>query len=273
MTVKLHLKKAPRVPVNAENIVPHTFAGKSLDEIAELELFEGNRKRALKSLFKLKGNPEKTPAKVSIHLDGDLSKFRNIGTGMMDGEITVRGNVGMYAGEEMKGGRMTIEGNAGSWAGSAMKDGVIEVLKNAGDYIGGAYRGSSKGMQGGKIIIHGDAGAEVGGHMRKGVIKIFGNVDQFLGIRMRKGTILIKGNTGERPGAFMKGGKIILCSHVPSILPTFMIDSIKNKVKAEGEEIPGSFYLFIGDFAEHGKGKLYVSKRKNEHLKRYEALL
>ncbi|UCH31027.1 MAG: formylmethanofuran dehydrogenase subunit C [Candidatus Bathyarchaeota archaeon] len=273
MTVKLYLKKAPRVPVNAENIVPHKFTGKSLNEIGELGLLEGNHKLALRSLFKLEESSEKTLAEMHIHLKGDLSKFRNIGTGMMDGEIFVQGDVGMYVGEEMKGGRITIEGNAGSWAGSAMKGGQIEVLKNAGDYVGGAYRGSNKGMQGGIIIIHGDAGVEVGGHMRKGLIKVLGNVDQFLGIRMKKGTILIRGNTGERPGAFMTGGKIILCNHVSSILPTFMIDNIKSKVKAVGEEIPGPFYLFVGDHAEHGNGRLYVSKSKNKYLEKYEALL
>ena len=71
----------------------------------------------------------------------------------------------------------------------------------------------------------------------------------------------------------MQGGKIILCNHVASILPTFTIDNIKSKAKAEGEEIKEPFYLFIGDLAEHGNGKLYVSKNKNEHLKGYEELL
>ncbi len=71
----------------------------------------------------------------------------------------------------------------------------------------------------------------------------------------------------------MTGGKIVLCSHIPSILPTFTIDSIKSRAKAEGEEIKGPFYLFIGDLTEHGNGKLYVMKSKNEHLERYEELL
>jgi formylmethanofuran dehydrogenase subunit C len=128
-------------------------------------------------------------------------------------------------------------------------------------------------MRGGKIIIHGNGGTEVGCYMRKGIIQIHGNVDQFVGIRMKKGTIIVQGKTKERPGAFMTGGKIILCNHVESVLPTFTIDSIKSKAKTEEESIEGPFYLFIGDLAEHGHGKLYVSKNRNNHLKPYEELL
>lgn len=273
MAVMLHLKKELRVPINAECISPNVFAGKSLSKIAELQFWEGNRKRSLGDVFEVEGNCGKTPSEVTIHLVGNLSKAQRICAGMTEGEVRIQGDVGMHLGEEMKGGKITVEGNAGSWVGSAMKGGVIEVRKNAGDYIGAAYRGSTKGMQGGTIIIHGNAGAEVGCYMRKGFIKVYGDIDQFVGIRMRNGTIIVKGNTKERAGAFMKGGKIILCNHVASILPTFTIDNIKSKAKAEGEEIKEPFYLFIGDLAEHGNGKLYVSKNKNEHLKGYEELL
>lgn len=273
MTVMLRLKKKLRVPVDGGCISPNIFAGKSPEEIAKLQLWEGNRKRLLGDVFEIEGNCGKTSSEATIHLVGSLSKVRRIGAGMTDGEVRVQGDVGMHLGEEMKGGKIMVEGNVGSWAGSAMKGGTIEVKKDAGDYVGGAYRGSTRGMQGGTIIIHGNAGTEVGCYMREGLIKVYGNVDQFVGIHMRNGTIVVKGDAKERAGAYMKGGKIILRSHVASILPTFTIDNIKSKAKAEGEVIKGPFYLFIGDLTEHGKGKLYVSKNKNEHLKSYEELL
>jgi formylmethanofuran dehydrogenase subunit C len=273
MMLTLKLKKKLRVPVFAECISPDAFSGKSQAEIADLQIWEGNRKRALDEIFEIKGASGNTPEELTIHLIGDLSTIRKIGAGMTAGKMEIKGNVGMYVGEEMKGGTISVDGNAGSWAGSAMKGGTIIVKKNAGDYIGGAYRGGDKGMMGGTIIIHGNAGTEVGGHMRNGLIKIYGNVEQFVGIRMKKGTILVKGDTGERPGAFMTGGKIVLCSHVAAILPSFTIDSIKSKAKADGEEIKEPFYLFIGDLAEHGKGKLYASKNKNTHLKSFEQML
>ena len=273
MALILRLKKELRAPINAECISPNVFTGKSLGEIAALQLWEGNRKCSLDDIFEVEGNCGETLSEVTIHLVGNLSKAHRIGANMTGGEIRIQGDVGMHLGEEMKGGKITVEGNAGSWVGSAMKGGTIEVKNDAGDYIGGTYRGSTKGMQGGTIIIYGNAGTEVGCYMRKGLIKICGNVDQFVGIRMRNGTIVVQGNAKERAGAYMKGGKIILCSHTPSVLPTFTIDSIKSKAKAEGEEIKGPFYLFIGDLAEYGNGKLYLSKNRNEHLKNYEELL
>lgn len=273
MAVTLHLKRESRVPVSAECISPDVFAEKSLDEIAKLQLREGNHKCLLKDVFKMEGKCGKTPNKVAINLVGNLSRFQRIGTGMTDGEVTIKGDVGMHLGEEMKGGTITVEGNAGSWVGSAMKGGTIMIKKDVGDYIGGAYRGSTRGMQGGIIIICGNAGTEVGYYMKKGLIKVHGNVDQFVGIRMKNGTIIVQGNAKERAGAYMTGGKIILCNHVASVLPTFTIDSIKSKTKAEGEVIKGPFYVFIGDLTEHGNGKLYISKISNEYLKSYEELL
>jgi len=273
MTVTLRLKKNPKAPVDAGCISPNVFAEKSLDEIGKLAIWEGNHKRTLDDIFEIKGKSGQTPQKTTIYLIGNLSRVRRIGANMTDGEVKVQGDVGMHLGEKMKGGTIIVEGNAGSWTGSEMEEGAIVVQKNAGDYIGGAYRGSSKGMKGGKIIIHGNAGTEVGCYMRKGLIQIYGNVDQFVGIRMKKGTIVVQGKAKERPGAFMTGGKIILCNHIESVLPTFTIDSVKSKVKAEGEPIQGPFYLFIGDLAEGGNGKLYVSRNINRHLKSYEELL
>lgn len=273
MTVTLHLKKELKVPVNAGSLSPDIFATKSLNEIASLEIWEGNRKHSLNDVFEIEGSCGSTSSEVAIHLVGNLSKVHRIGARMTGGEVTIQGDVGMHLGEEMKKGAITVEGNAGSWLGSAMNDGTIEVKGNAGDYVGGIYRGSTKGMRGGTIIVHGNAGTEVGCYMRNGLIKIHGNVDQFVGIHMKDGTIVVHGRAEERAGAYMMGGKVILCNHAPSVLPTFTIDSIKSKAKVDGEEIRGPFYLFIGDLTEHGEGKLYVSKNHNEHLKKYEELL
>jgi len=90
---------------------------------------------------------------------------------------------------------------------------------------------------------------------------------------MRDGMIVVHGKAGDRAGAFMTGGKIILCGYVPSVLPTFAIDSLKSKAKVEEEEMKKPFYVFAGDLTERGNGKLYVAKDENEHLKSYETLL
>ncbi len=273
VTLTLRLKKPLKAPVDAKCISPDRFAGKSLGEVAKSELWVGNRMRMLGDIFAIEGDLGKTPAEVALRLSGDLRTFRRLGAGMTEGEVQIQGDVGMRTGEKMKGGGIAVMGSVGSWTGLEMKGGAIEVQKDAGDYIGGAYRGSTKGMQGGTITIHGNAGTEVGSYMRRGLIKVYGDIGQFAGIHMKNGVLVVQGRAGERAGAYMTGGKIILCGEIPSILPTFTIDAVKGKAKANAEEIKGPFYLFLGDLAEHGSGRLYVSQNENEHLKGFEELL
>jgi formylmethanofuran dehydrogenase subunit C len=274
MVVVLRPRRAFTVPVEAECITPDSFAGKSLREIGELLVWEGNRQRSLSDLFAVEGESAEKPDAVSIQIYGDIQKVRRIGAGMSAGEIVVHGSVGFHLGEEMAGGKILVEGNADSWVGSMMKGGTIEVKGNAGDYVGAAYRGGATiGMSGGTIVIHRDAGNEVGYLMRKGVIKVYGSVGQFAGIHMKNGTIVVYGNSEGRNGAEMTGGKIVICGSVPSVLPTFTLEAIKQKVKINGEKIAGPFYLFVGDIAEGGEGKLYISKASNAHLRFYENLI
>jgi len=273
MVVTLRPKGSFKVPVDAECLTPDIFAGKSNREITALKLHEGNRERALGELFEVKGEGGKTPKEVSIQILGDVRKVRRIGAHMSTGEIVVHGDVGMHLGEEMTGGRITVTGSADSWAGSMMKKGTIEIKGDAGDYVGAAYRGSTVGMSGGTILIHGNAGNEVGCFMRKGLIKVYGNAGNFAGMHMRNGTILIQGNSEGRAGAEMTGGRIVVCGFIPSILPTFTIDSVRPKVKVEEEEVPGPFYMFVGDLTEGGDGRLYVSQTRNLQLKFYEKYL
>ena len=262
-----------KLPIDAECISPDAFAEKSVNEIAVLQVWEGNRKRTLGDLFKIEQRADTSSEEATIRISGDVSEVRRIGAKMSMGRIIVEGGAGMHLGEEMKGGNITVTGNAASWAGSMMKNGTIEIKGDAGDYIGAAYRGSTEGMGGGEIIIHGNAGNEVGCFMRKGTIKVYGNVGQFVGIHMRNGTIFVQGNSEGRAGAQMINGKIVVCGYIPSILPTFTIDSIRPKVKVDKEKVKGPFYRFIGDLADNGNGKLFVSQTKNPHLSSYEQYL
>lgn len=269
----LHPRYLFKVPVEAQCISPDVFAGKNLDEIAKLPLWEGNKQRTLGELFEIEGEPSDKPENLSIHVHGEVQKVTRIGSGMSAGEVIVSRDVGVHLGEEMKGGKISVGGDADSWLGAMMKGGTIEVKGSAGDYIGAAYRGSVKGMHGGTIIIHGNAGNELGCFMRKGLIKVFGSTAQFAGMHMRDGTILIMGDSDGRAGAEMIGGKIVIKGKMAEVLPTFSIDSIKTKVKVNGDEVAGPFYLFVGDQAENGEGKLYLAQSSNSHLKFYEQYL
>jgi formylmethanofuran dehydrogenase subunit C len=273
MGIILNPKCLFKVPVEAECISPDAFAGKTLEEIANLKLWEGNKERNLGELFSIEGEGATKLEELSIQILGDVRKVRRIGSGMTAGEIVIQGDAGFHLGEEMKGGKITVTGNSDSWTGAMMKNGHIEVKGNAGDYVGAAYRGSIKGMRGGTIIIHGNAGNELGCFMRQGLIKIFGNVGQFAGMHMKDGTIFIGGNTEGRDGAEMTSGKIVVRGQVPSVLPTFTIDSVKTKVKINGDEVNGPFYLFTGDLTENGTGKLFISKTNNLNLSKYKRFL
>ncbi|MFA5363670.1 MAG: formylmethanofuran dehydrogenase subunit C [Candidatus Bathyarchaeia archaeon] len=270
--VTLVPKYFSRYPIEGKSITPDIFAGKSVKEIAELEAWEGNRKLTLGDLFEIKAD-NTTTEEVIINIKGNASKVRNIGAQMTKGQIIVDGDVGMHVGEEMKGGSIIVTGNAGSWAGSQMKGGTIEINGDAGDYIGSAYRGSDKGMNGGTIIIHGNAGHEIGNYMRNGFIKVMGSVGLFAGVHMRNGTILVLGESARRAGGHMTNGKIILVGPTEDVLPSFSIEEIKASVKAESEKVAGPFYVFSGDNATDGKGKLFVSKANNAQLSTYEKYL
>jgi formylmethanofuran dehydrogenase subunit C len=269
--INLHSLSEFKLPVTAECISPDIFQNKKPEEIRKLKVWEGNKEKNLGELFKVW---ESEGEETSIVIAGNVSKVRRVGACMTGGQITINGSAGMHLGEEMKGGKITVNGNVGGWAGSMMRGGEIEVHGNAGDYLGAPYRGSSEGIRGGRIVVHGDVGNEAGAHMKKGTVKIYGNAGQFVGFRMRDGTIYVQKDCRARAGACMINGKIIVGGFLESILPTFTIDSIRGKVKIEEDETAsGPLYVFLGDLAEDGNGKLYVSKEKNPHLSGHERFL
>jgi formylmethanofuran dehydrogenase subunit C len=258
-------------PVIAECVNPNVFQGKTLDEITALSVWEGNKQKKLGDLFKIEEDKTESP---NITINGDASEVRRIGMSMKDGEIVINGNAGMHLGAKMTGGKITVHGDVSGWAGAEMKGGTIEIHGNAGDYLASSYRGSSVGMHGGKIIVHGNIGSDAAVFMHGGTIKIYGGAGPFLGFRMRDGTVYVEKDAGTRVGACMTGGKIVVAGFLEEVMPTFTIDSIKPKVKVEETEtVSGPFYVFFGDLAENGNGKLFVSKMRNPHLSSYEKYL
>ena len=261
------------IPVTAECISPDFVAGKSPREIELTEIWMGNRRVKLGSLFKVRGETESAPKDCTIRIAGNVSAVRRIGCGMTDGSIELEGDAGMYLGERMRGGSIAVAGNAGSWLGTQMRNGQIEVKGNAGDSVGGSVRGGTKGMRGGAITIHGDCGTEVGAWMQKGVIRIKGNCDLYAGVHMKNGTLLVERNCAGRVGANMKNGRIIVLGNMGGTLPSFQFEEIRGNAKAGDEKIPGPFYLFSGDVNEDGEGRLFARTAENSDLKWNERFL
>lgn len=257
-------KKQPTVPIEAANIRSDVFAGKTVDEIKELEIMHGNLTAKLGDFFEVEGEPSDLP---KIIIDGDVYNTKRIGQGMTDGEILIKGNTNKYVGLEMKGGLITVEGDADAWVGQDMEGGEIVVLGNAGDYVGSAYRGDWRGMSGGLITVHGDAGNEIAEYMGGGKIVIKGDVNTLPGIHMNSGVVIIEGNVVARTGGEMAGGTIVVKGVIEEFLPGFKYLGVEKNIEVEGEAIPGAFYKFEGDLAIKGaKGTIYAAVAGNGHI-------
>jgi formylmethanofuran dehydrogenase subunit C len=262
--------KAFDVPIQAPCVTPDEFSGKSVSEITKLAVTEGNRNVTLGDLFKIEETKDGTS---NITINGECSKVKRVGQAMKTGEITVNGNIGMHTGEKMNGGKIVVNGNSGGWTGSEMKKGTIEIHGDAGDYTASPYRGNDLGMKGGLITVDGNVGTDVGCYLKGGIIKVKGNAGRFLGFHMSEGAIYIEKDCDVRTGALMTGGKIVVGGKL-EILPSFTIDSIKPKVKVDDvTNVPGPFYVFLGDLSEHGTGKIFANKANNPAFKFYEKYL
>ena len=238
-------KRKFEVPVQAACISPDVFKGKTIAEIANLPITEGNRNMKLGDAFDIQEDKLETPY---ITINGNAGKVKRIGQGIKTGEILINGEAGMHTGEKMQGGKITINGNVGGWSGTDMKGGLIEVHGDAGDYLASPYRGTNTGMKGGLITVDGKVGSDVGCYLHGGILKIKGGAGRFLGYHMTEGTILVDKESENRAGACMTGGKIVITGTIEEVLPSFTIDSIKPKVKIDDtQSVQAPFYVFLGD--------------------------
>ncbi len=249
-TVTIKPKNLIKISVEAENVSPDKFAGKTEKDIQSLEVWMGNRKTTIGELFSVKVEGAGAAADTKIVMEGDFSRVKRIGEGMTAGLIMIKGNVDMHLGAKMSGGRISVTGNVDSWAGREMKGGELIIEGNAGYYLGAGYRGESCGIRGGKITLMGSALDYVGEHMCGGEIIIKGNAGILPGLSNNGGRIVIEGST-SRPGSEMAKGTIIVNGTVDEMMPVF---------KAEGTEaVDGVTYKkYTGDVIVNGKGVLYV---------------
>lgn len=269
----LELIRQISVPIDTEVISPNILAEKSLEEIAMLKVWEGNRQIRLGEIFTIKGETGGPASEFRVVVSGNVEKIRRLGYQMNSGFLKIEGNAGMYVGQEMCGGSISVKGNAGSWPGSKMRGGTIEIFGDAGDHVGVAYRGSRDGMGGGQIVIHGNAGVEAGCWMSDGIIRIEGNAGMFPGIHMRGGMVLIEGGCDGRAGAGMTGGRVIIRGRMETVLPSFTAEEIRDGVRVGEERIEGAFYVFRGDVAGQETGRIFLNVASNPQLKWCEKYL
>lgn len=276
--VTLTPKPLPRVPVEAENISPDVFAGKTTKEIKELNIWAGNRKVKLGDLFQVKAKPGEMSDEPHIIINGDVKSVKQIGAGMTCGKITINADAGMHVASMMSGGEVIVKGDVSDWAGAEMEGGLLRVRGNAGNFLGAAYRGSSLGMKGGVIIVHGNVGDHAGKLMRRGVITVLGDVGDFAGAIMKAGTLIVFGGAGLRLGAMMSRGTIVVYGGIEGLLPTFKYDTtyspsflryylrnlyVKYGVGVAKDFMDSMYDRYHGDLASDiAKGEILVFREK-----------
>lgn len=262
-TVTLNPKQEPELYLEADNIKPDVFAGKSASEISDLHVYLGNEQRKLGEYFDVSGSGGEAAADTTIIINGNIPKVKYIGMRMTDGEIVVKGNADMYIGAWMQGGKITVKGSVDAFAATGMTGGEITISGNAGNYLGAAYRGDWRGMQGGVVRVGGNAGSDTGTYMLGGSIIIEGDVDVFVGTHQEGGTIIVKGNAKSKVGGQMVQGEIYVFGDIEVMMPGFQYQS---DVELEVDGVSGLFALYEGDMGErHPKrkgaviyGKLYL---------------
>lgn len=210
------LKINPTQRVDVSPLTPDNLAGKSLQDIAAIELQTGNRRLRADEIFAITGSDTS-----AIEFKQASAKLDYIGKGNASGTITVEGDAGAYLGLQLKGGVITVSGNVGAYAACEMKNGEIHIGGNAGDFLGAALPGDKKGLQGGVVVVKGNVGDRAGDHMRRGAILIEGNAGAYLGSRMTAGTIGVLGEVGAYPGYAMKRGTLLLLKTPAEIPATF----------------------------------------------------
>ncbi len=254
-TVTITMKNQPGLYLEADNISPDAFAGKSAAEIANLHVYEGNTTSTLGNYFDVSGNAGATAADTKIIVKGDLSRVKYIAMKMSAGEVFMEGNADMYVGAWMSGGKVFAKGNVGHFTGIGMTGGEISIDGNAGNYLGAAYRGDWRGMRGGVIRVGGNAGSDLGMYMLGGQIVIGGNVDVHVCTHAEGGKVIIKGNAKSKVGGQLVEGEIYIFGTIDVMMPGWKY------VKDEELEVDGTkakFKVYIGDTGERHR------KRKGE---------
>jgi len=249
-TVTITMKNPPALYLEADNVSPDAFAGKTATQIADLSVHEGNTTSTLGKYFEVSGDAGATAADTKVVVKGDVRKVKYLGMKMSAGEMVIEGSTDLYVGAWMTGGKLLAKGNVEAFAGTAMKGGEIIIEGNAGNYLGAAYRGDWRGMSGGKILVKGNAGSDIGMYMTGGEMVINGNVDVHVMTHAEGGKTIIKGNAKSKVGGQMVGGTIYIFGSIDTMMPGFKPNG---DVELEVEGTKATFAHYIGDMGERHK--------------------
>jgi len=262
------LRAPPTQRLDLSLLTPQNLAGKSVAEVASIELQTTRMRITAGDVFRIReGDP------AAIVIEGGSARFDRVGQGLTAGSIRVEGDVGVEAGRLMSGGQLTVHGAAGPFAGSGMKGGTLIIEGDAGERLGGPLSGETVGMSGGVLHVRGDAGERAGDRLRRGFILIEGRAGAYAGSRMIAGTLAVGGETGDLPGYLMGRGTILLGRGATLFSPTFgdcgehdlvaarlLADYIAQASAKLGDLFRRPLRRLAGDLAALGKGEILLPR-------------
>lgn len=261
--VRLTLRAAPSVPLEASCVRPDAFAALSNTEIAQLPVEHGRERARLGDFFDVRGERSD-----QLRIEGDVRRAKRLGAGMSGGNLVIAGSAGRHTGAGMSGGRLVVEGDADEWTGLGMRGGILEVGGDAAAGFCGAAPGSSRGMTGGLATVRGSVGARAGERLRRGVIAVAGSAGPYAGAHMVAGTLVVRGALGPGAGVGLKRGTIVAGGAL-ELLPTFryactyrpgFVDLLLLSLKRHGFDAGplggGTFARHVGDCADLGRGEI-----------------
>jgi formylmethanofuran dehydrogenase subunit C len=262
------LRAPPAQRLDLSPLTPQNLAGKSVDEVAGIELQTTRMRVTAGDVFRIReGDP------ATIVIEGGSARFDRVGMGLTAGSIRVDGEVGVQVGRLMSGGQLTVHGSAGPFAGSGMRGGTLDIDGDAGERLGGPLSGETVGMSGGVLHVRGEVGERAGDRLRRGVILIEGRAGAYAGSRMIAGTLAIGDEAGDLPGYLMGRGTILLGRGAMLFSPTFgdcgehdlvaarlLADYIARTSANLGELFRRPLRRLAGDFAALGKGEILLPR-------------
>lgn len=126
-TVKTALPQS----VNCSTLTPDNLAGKSIAEIASIQLIAGKMPLLVRDIFDITGTDTQ-----QLVFKNTSSKLDYIGANMSSGSITIEGDAGDYLGFDMKNGEIHCKSSAAAFAACNMRGGLLTINGNAGDFLG-----------------------------------------------------------------------------------------------------------------------------------------
>ena len=259
------LKIQPRQRVDLSPLTPDNLVGKTVADIAAIELYSGKQKLRVDTVFDIAGDDA-----GDIVINNSCNKLDFIGHGMKTGRISVHGDAGSYLGLQMRNGEILLHGDADAFAVSGLSGGLIHIHGNVGDFLAAAIAGDKQGMKGGTVIVTGNAGERVGDQMRRGLLLIEGNAGSYCASRMLAGTIGVLGTVGEYVGYGMRRGTLLLSKN-PVLHATIqdcglhtlpflglMFKSFSNLPTKFAKIGKNRVQRYAGDLANDGKGEILV---------------